>query len=276
MKGVFSATVTVLASLILPTAVQAEVINGNFENGLANWQTLGDSKVENSTFGSGTVEGNFQAFLSTAFNEVLGVDGNGREIRGGNAAPVAFISGIAEDTSLEGFLGISDFFGDDTLGNAIEGTAIKQTFAGRAGQTLSFAWNFLTDELVGENAIADVNDFAFATLNFNSQSLFFRLADTTSAFLNRDSRTPFFQETGFKTFSFALPTDGEYTLGLGVVDVGEPTVISGLLVDRVQAVPEGNLMWGLLGLVGICGLKRRWDKYPMTKVAATKVNTNSL
>ncbi|MBW4446855.1 MAG: hypothetical protein KME38_08250 [Spirirestis rafaelensis WJT71-NPBG6] len=261
MKKVFYTAVSVFASLAFPTTAQAAIINGGFENGFDNWQTLGDYRLETSAFGSRTVEGNAQAFLSTAFKEVLGVDRNGNEIEGGNAAPATFISGVAEN-SLEGFFGVSQFFGNDSLAEAIEGSAIKQSFTGRAGQTLSFAWNFLTDESVGTNANPDFNDFAFATLSNNSQNSFFRLADTTTNFLANGSQTNFFEETGFKTFSYTLPTDGEYTLGLGVVDVGEPTVISGLLVDKVQAVPETSSTVGLLflGTVGAVSVLKRRQK----------------
>jgi hypothetical protein len=259
MKRVFSTAIAVVAGLALPTTAQAAIINGGFENGFDSWQRLGDYRLETSAFGSGTVEGNVQAFLSTAFKEVVGVDGNGKEIQGGNAAPATYITGIAEN-SLEGFLGTSQFFGDNFLAEAIEGSAIKQTFTARAGQTLSFAWNFLTDESVGSSANSEFNDFAFATLNNNSENSFFRLADTTTNFSANGSKTTLFEETGFKTFSYTLPTDGEYTLGFGFVDVGEPTVISGLLVDKVQAVPETSSTVGLLflGTVGaVSVLKRR-------------------
>lgn len=254
MKRVFTTAITVFASLALPTTAEAAIINGGFENGFDSWGRLGDSRVETSAFGSGTVEGNFQAFLSTAFNEVVGVDGNGREIRGGNAAPVTFISGIAEN-SLERFLGSSQFFGDDFLADAIEGSAIKQTFTASAGQTLSFSWNFLTNEAIGNNANPQFNDFAFATLRNNSQNLFFRLADTTTNFLANGSNTSFFQETGFNTFAYTLPSDGEYTLGIGVVDVGEATLISGLLVDRVQAIPETTSTVSLLFLGTVVAIR---------------------
>ncbi|MEA5604790.1 hypothetical protein [Nostoc sp. UHCC 0252] len=251
MNRVVFSIVSIFASLLLPNAALAAIINGGFENSFEKWQTLGDYRVETSAFGSGTVEGNSQAFLSTAYNEVVDVDENGGEILGGNAATAVYITGIAEN-SLENFLDVSSFFGEDFLADAIEGSAIKQTFTAKAGETLSFAWNFLTNETVGNNSNPDFNDFAFVTVSNNSQDLFFKLADTTTDFLARDSDSSFFEETGFKTFSFNLPTDGEYTLAVGVVDVGEPTIISGLLVDRVQAVPETSSTVSLL-ILGILG-----------------------
>ncbi|MEB3180625.1 MAG: hypothetical protein VKL59_16590 [Nostocaceae cyanobacterium] len=256
MKSFWCSTVAIIAGLTLPTAADAAMMNGSFENGFTNWQTLGETSISSG-----------QAFLSTAFEEVISVDSRGNEIRGGNAAPFSFISGIGEQSSLEGFLGLSSFLGDDNFTDAIEGSAIRQTFNGRAGQTLSFDWNFFTNEMVGDNADPNFNDFAFATLNFNSQNLFFRLADTTSQFFTGNSSADFDETTGFQKFSFTLPFDGEYTLGLGVVDVGESTIISGLVVDNVQAVPEasttiGLLFLGSLGAVSV--LKRSQKNLPET------------
>ncbi|MDZ8108807.1 MAG: hypothetical protein RM338_24730 [Nostoc sp. DedQUE12a] len=257
MKLTFPIVVTIFASLAFPNNAEAAILNGGFENNFDNWQTLGDYRIETSAFGSSTVEGNSQAFLSTAYNEVVGLDGNGQEIQGGNAAPATYITGVAED-SLEGFLGASQFLGNDFLAAAIEGSAIKQTFTAKAGQSLSFSWNFLTNESVGDNAKPDFNDFAFATVSSGNQNLFFKLADTTTQFLATGSNTSFFEETGVNRFSYNLPTDGEYTLGIGVVDVGESTVISGLLVDNVQAIPETSSTLSLvfLGAIGAVSILR--------------------
>lgn len=257
MKIIFPTVVTIFASLALTYKAEAAILNGSFENNFANWQTLGDYSIETSDFGSPTVTNNFQAFLSTAYKEVIGVDANGREIQAGNAAPATYITGVAED-SLEGFLGTSQFLGNDFLADAIEGSAIKQTFKAKAGQSLSFSWNFLTNESVGENAHLDFNDFAFATLSYNNENLFFKLADTHTKFLAIGSHTRFFEETGAKKFSYSLPMDREYTLSIGVVDVGESTIISGLLVDNVQAIPETSSTLGLLflGILGAVSLLR--------------------
>lgn len=268
MKIALCSIIAALSGL-MPTVVEAATINGGFEDGLTNWETIGDYRVETSSFGSGPVEGTSQAFLSTAFDEVISVDESGNELRGGNAACVSFISGFCPD-SLELFFNVSTFQGDtflDSIATAepIEGSAIKQTFTASAGQRLSFSWNFLTDESTGQEAIndgtnPDLNDFAFAIIQSDSSSQLFNLADTSSIF--SDSATSFGKETGFSTFSYIIPTTGDYSLGLGVVDVGEPTRISGLLVDDVQAVPEPNSALGVLflGAGWIVSVLRRKQK----------------
>ena len=273
MRGItYFTTLALFASVALPDAANAVILNGGFEEGFGSWQTLGDYRIENSAFGSGTVQGNSQAFLSTAYREVIGFDDNSIEIFGGDAAPVAFISGFAEESSLEGFLGFSTFLGDKSLydiatAEPIEGSAIKQTFRAGSGQVLSFSWNFLTNESVGEAAVDDLtypdfNDFAFVSLKSDSGTQLFTLADTISEF--QSSSTSLANETGFKTFSYKIPTSGEYTLGIGVVDAGEATRISALLIDKAQVVPEttptlGMLLFGALGTVSMLkrGKKKR-------------------
>lgn len=254
MRNALYTAVAILAGLAFPTTAEAIILNGGFENGFTDWDTIGDYRVETSTFGSSPTEGTSQAFLSTA---------SGNEFPSGDAVPVSFISGLP---SLEGFLGLSTFFGDNSLDSLataelIEGSAIQQSFTALAGQTLSFSWNFLTDESVEQAAIdnftyPDFNDFAFATIQSNSDSEIFRLADTISTF--SDSSTPFFNETGVQTFSYTIPTTGNYTLGIGVVDVGERTRISGLLVDQAAVVPETTPIMGLLflGSLGISVIRR--------------------
>jgi len=258
MRNAISITaIAVLAGLVLPTTAEAAITNGGFEDDFTGWEAIGDYRVENSKFGSDPIEGNSQAFLSTAFNEIVGIDDNGYEIIGGNAGSVSFISGFAEDYSLEGFFSSSTFFGDDLLGGLataepIEGSAIKQKFTASAGETLSFSWNFLTNESTSKAAVddftyPDFNDFAFALIQSGSSIEWFRLADTIEDFNN--SSTSFADETGFRTFSYTVPTTDKYTLGIGVVDVGDSKRISGLLVDKVEAVPEPNSTLGTLAML---------------------------
>jgi hypothetical protein len=275
-KTIYFAALAIGISVAFPATAKAAILNGGFEEGFQSWKTLGDYRIDTSAFGIETVPGKSQAFLSTAYQEVIGVDNNFNSIIGGNAAPVTFISGFAEEESLEGFLGLSTFLADKTLydiasAEPIEGSAIKQTFKASAGQKLSFSWNFLTNEAVEQAAVDDFtypkfNDFAFVSLQSDSSAQIFNLADTISKFT--DSSSVFSKETGFKTFSYIIPTSGEYTLGVGVVDVGDGTRISALLVDEAAvtaAVPEstptlGILLFGALATVaGLNGKKKNTD-----------------
>lgn len=109
------------------------------------------------------------------------------------------------------------------------------------------------------------NDFSFYTLQFsNSPSNVFQLADTFSNF--NDSRTPFISETNAQNRSFSLAETGYYTIGFGVVDVGDESFDSGLLVDNVglvasEPVPEPASLIGLTAFSFGAFMKRRhWKK----------------
>jgi len=51
------------------------------------------------------------------------------------------------------------------------------------------------------------------------------------------SNTPFVRETGFSTFSFVLPQSGDYTIGVGVFQVRDTFLDSGLIVDDFKLTP---------------------------------------
>lgn len=101
--------------------------------------------------------------------------------------------------------------------DATEGSAIRQTFLANAGDVISFDFNFLTNEVLE----TPFNDFGFISLNGSVSEL----ADTTSA-TSSVATTSFIEETGFQTFSTAISTTGTYTLGIGVVDVGDSFISS--------------------------------------------------
>jgi plastocyanin len=112
------------------------------------------------------------------------------------------------------------------MGEVFEGSAIKTNLTVEAGETLKFDWNFLTDDLQASN-----NDFAFFTLSGENT----KLADTFSAFSNSfNNPTSFLHQTGFQTVSYTFKTAGTYTFGVGIVDVGDGSIDSGLMIDNVS------------------------------------------
>lgn len=112
------------------------------------------------------------------------------------------------------------------MGEVFEGSAMKTSFSVEAGETLTFDWNFLTDDIQSSN-----NDFAFFTLAGED----IKLADTFSTFSNSlNNSTSFLHQTGFQTASYTFKTAGTYTFGAGVVDVGDGSIDSGLMIDNVS------------------------------------------
>jgi Ca2+-binding RTX toxin-like protein len=181
------------------------VDNFGFESGnFTNWSTIGNASIQTAAYGSTPTEGNFQALITTGFPSV-------------------------SDTTLENFLGLNTG-AIDSLGNvnATEGSALQlNPITVSAGSVLSFDWNFLTNE----STPSFFNDFSFVSITSGPLS---KLADTNSTFV----LSPFFKETGYQTFEYKFTTAGTYSVGLGVVDLLDTLVESGLLVDNLRILQE--------------------------------------
>jgi len=223
--------------------LHAAPVNGGFEAGVFTtaWDTTGDTSVESAISfpGTPTSSGTFHALMT-------------------NDAP-----GSVTDTALESFLGLAAGALDAlSTGNATEGSAIKQSITVASGDTLSFDWNFLTDEATPTS----FNDMAFWSLTTLTGATL--LADTFSSGFGL-SGTTFGEETGYSTTSFTFSSSGTFMLGFGVVDVDDTIANSGLLIDSVSVTsptngpvipePASMVLFGLtsLGMMGWTTRRRR-------------------
>jgi subtilisin family serine protease len=208
--GVVDVGDTSVKSGLLVDNLQVTQLNGSFETGDFNhWDTVGNTSIQTASFGSNPTDGNYQALIT-----------NG--------------AGSVTDTALETSLGLSagtlDGMGN---GNATQGSAIQlMPLNVKAGDVLTFDWNFLTNE----GTPSFYNDFGFVSVASDGTS---ELADTYGSFVL--SPTSFNEETGYGTFSYEFADAGSYIISLGVVDVGDTSVDSGLLVDNFSIVSGSSM-----------------------------------
>lgn len=142
---------------------------------------------------------------------------------------VAFLDTFSQETvnvvELAKFLGV-EVNNLVEMGEVYEGSAIKKSITVEAGDTLTFDWNFFTDDFRNQAN----NDFAFFTLTSLGET---KLADTFSRFSNNQNNpTSFLHQTGFQIASYTFTRGGTYSLGIGVVDVQDGAVDSGLMLDN--------------------------------------------
>lgn len=225
-----------VACLIFATSGNAGLINGSFEQGLTNWTGIGpNSSVPNGDVnGFDATDGNFYASLNT----------------GQGAQSVTVLDVVISSVGLP-----SNYISSNFL-NASEGGILLQTFfLDPSRDTLSFDWNFLTNRTTPSPGN---NDFAFALL-FNQttgSSVATSYVDTFSTGFSNGG-PDFTRETGWANISFGGLTGGhEYSIVFGVVNRGNTSATSGLLIDNVRAIPEpGSII--SVALVGLALASRR-------------------
>jgi Ca2+-binding RTX toxin-like protein len=210
-----------------------------FENGFAaaGWSTVGDASVVDDAVGVVPPEGDFQALL----NSVDGSDGSALQ------AELETFAGVAAGT-LDNLENAAD---------AVDGAAIKKTVTVEAGDTLSFQWNFVTNDGFGELTFNDttvvLNDFAFVLIVDADGNVINAgetiLIDEKTGNLVQSSAEGFDFESGYQQFSFTFSEAGQFTVAIGVVDAGDAEFNSGLLVDdfSIALAIDNNALLGVIG-----------------------------
>ena len=252
------------------------IVNGNFATGdLTGWNTVGSASVVGTQGNIVPPTGSFQAQIGS------GSDNGGGEsvvpafgfakpgsVHRSARAPRPAVNHPGNQTSNDpNFADVPEATLETTLNlpaGAIHvalpnnyvptnGSAIYQTFSATAGSTLSFQWNFATNEELPTQWDAALYSLQVGT----NAAQVFELADTTqTSVLSQAAGTssPFTWMTGYKTTTVVLPSTGTYTVGFISMQTGDDSVSSATYVSNVQGgsapatpAPAGWSL-GLLGL----------------------------
>lgn len=223
--------ITIAAALAMVFAGNAmAVTNGSFNSGLNGWSALGDVNLQAGAILMTTASVDFE----DDFPEAAGAF----NASGTAAAETGVVGGIEDFIGVAmGTLNVQDNF-------AFEGSVLKQTFNVNAGDTLTFNWNFFTNEA------SNGADYAFVSIN----GTLTQLAAPADAI---NSSLPYAYTSGFQTFSQTFNAASSVTLAFGVVDVNDYNVTSALWFDNVAVVPEPETYAMFLAGLGLMGFASR-------------------
>jgi MYXO-CTERM domain-containing protein len=242
---VLAAALSAIALALAAGSANAQIVNGNFANGLEHWTTVGDASASGAN----------SLWLTTAeateaddANAGLFADG-ARNVSGNDPLQVGGGTG-----SLEQFVGVPLGAFDPDPANfvyATEGSAASQTFTAAAGSELSFQWDMGTLDQRNDPTLADV---AFVVIDGQVITLADDLAATTPTTLGGN-----LAHTGWMDFSTTLAGAGQHMISFGIVDVTDEFDTSTLAVTsvNVSAVPETSPLALMAAGLGLLALQRR-------------------
>jgi len=144
------------------------------------------------------------------------------------------------DAGLEAF-SLVDFFTNGYT--ATEGSALKQTFSVLAGESVSFNWQFLTNDTQG--------DIAFASLN----GTFILLADSAAA-IGGPPAFGFSQSVSGTYTSAPFGAPATVTLALGVADTDDFSVSSALRVPTIVPEPSAPMLFCIAAFFAVTRRRR--------------------
>jgi hypothetical protein len=178
---------------------------------------------------------------------------------------VARAQSAVSESQLEVFLGLNQ--GDLTglnNGPVVAGSAIMQSITVSAGATLSFDYDFLTNQPPpATNLLSALDPFAFVT-----QPALTDFADNyynyPTPMPSAPAQTGFMYNTGYNSFTETFSMAGTYTLGIGVASVTDNTLTSGLLLDNFQ-LSGGSLVNGSFGTGDFTG----WSTIGTTSIVTS-------
>lgn len=239
-------------ALALFAAAPAQALSDrSFESGLGAWVVAGDALVDASTtYGAGATDGVSQLLLTTLPNNPIDAVG----------APLGEATGPFSGTDavstalLESSLGVlsGEIAALSPSGNApVHGSGVHQDFSVSVPSTLTFDWNFITNEIIPTGSYTDFVFWFLMPSGGGAPIAGGSLADTSGSSFVPSPAASFNDHTGYQsTFSYDITTPGSYRIAIGVVDVLDDNFTSAVLLDNFQVVPEpSTALLVALGLV---------------------------
>jgi hypothetical protein len=234
------AALSALALALAAGSASAQVVNGQFDNGLAGWTTGGDAAVV----------GNHLS-LSNAYDATDDTAGANRNLSG-NAPLVSGQPGGLEDGA-----GVAQQALDPNAAagiTATEGSVASQSFLAAAGSKLSFQWDLSTLDQSGDPSLADI---AFVVLD-GKLTVLGNALDAGTAIVGGS----YAAHTGWADWSTTLANGGTHTVAFGIADIGDFVTSSALDVSDVtltspSAVPESSTLASMAAGLGLLALQAR-------------------
>lgn len=237
---------TAQASVIVTQAAELTIVGVQPVSPVFDgWSVSGDASAPSDTI----------LLLTTAFDASDDVAGSA--VVGSGAIAAQQPRGVEELAGLN--IGALDTSADGVLLQALEGSVASRTVSVRAGDTLSFRWQLLSNE----DPVAGLPDLAFATIGGRLLEL------GTPRIADLQGFGGFQHGSGWLTFTHTFADDAgplalnHIELAVGVVDRGDTSTSTALAIQGVTVTPVPEpTTWGL-GLSGLiaCGalgwLRRR-------------------
>ena len=180
--------------------------NAGFERAdLTEWETLGEIKVQQESFGVVPRDGDHFALIDST---------------GSNSTR----------RSAEVFLDLERFSLDQIVGEPVSRvSALKRGITVNAGSVLELDWQLLTNE---RRSL----DFGFVTISDGSDIQLLGTADDAT----RDSPTIFESASPYRTFRHIFAEAGAFTIGIGIAQTNNPLNDSAIVLDKMLLDGAGD------------------------------------